>query len=226
MQPRPSFDRTLLIPIAVGLISFLGIAFIFLTSDLSDSLTPPAIEPTAVPLDVDILKSAIPPLPSLTPTLKERTPTATATIIATRTSPVSYPGPSDANLPSTGTMTTQSQPGPSTTPALGQPPPLSAGTYDDMDPNIVYDRYWTVIKTGGTKNAYKGALHVSESIGSEASFRFTGDRFNLGYQRARNAGIVTVMIDDQPYSFHEQAFDLIWRSPKLSSGTHSVRLIH
>jgi hypothetical protein len=37
---------------------------------------------------------------------------------------------------------------------------------------------------------------------------------------------VTVLIDGQPYSFHEQAFDLIWRSPRLSDGIHSVSIIH
>jgi hypothetical protein len=34
------------------------------------------------------------------------------------------------------------------------------------------------------------------------------------------------MIDDQPYSFHEQTVGNIWRSPQLSPGTHSVRIIH
>jgi hypothetical protein len=63
-------------------------------------------------------------------------------------------------------------------------------------------------------------------MGSEASFRFTGGQFYIGYQRGRNFGTVTVMIDDQSYSFHEQAFDLFWRSPQLSPGTHFVRIIH
>jgi hypothetical protein len=78
----------------------------------------------------------------------------------------------------------------------------------------------------GTQFAYKGTLHVSDSIGNEASFRFAGQRFNFGYQRGRNFGIVTIIIDGQSYSFHEQAFDRVWRSPELSPGTHSVRIIH
>jgi hypothetical protein len=95
-----------------------------------------------------------------------------------------------------------------------------------MDPNIAYDRYWTVLKNPGTANAYKGTIHMSTGIGNEASFRFTGERFRLGYQRGTNFGTVTVIIDDQPYSFHEQAFDLLWRSPQLSPGDHFVRIIH
>jgi hypothetical protein len=82
------------------------------------------------------------------------------------------------------------------------------------------------LKNPGTANAYKGAIHVSTSIGNEASFRFTGQRFNLGYQRGSNFGTVTVMIDGQPYSYHQQAPGGVWRSPELSPGTHSVRVIH
>jgi hypothetical protein len=48
----------------------------------------------------------------------------------------------------------------------------------------------------------------------------------LGYQRGRNFGTVTVVIDGQTYSFHEQAFGNIWRSPELPPDTHSVKLIH
>jgi len=123
-------------------------------------------------------------------------------------------------------LITESLPTPSATQKPNQIQPLPAGKYDDMDPNIAYDRYWTVLKNPGTANAYKGSLHVSTGIGDEASFHFTGERFRLGYQRGTNFGTVTVIIDDQPYSFHEQAFDLLWRSPQLSPGDHFVRIIH
>jgi hypothetical protein len=82
------------------------------------------------------------------------------------------------------------------------------------------------LKNPGTANAYKGTLHASTGVGNEASFRFTGEGCRLGYQRGRNFGTVTVLIDDQSYSFHEQAFDLVWRSPKLTPGDHFVRIIH
>jgi hypothetical protein len=95
-----------------------------------------------------------------------------------------------------------------------------------MDPNIAYDQHWIILKNAGTQNAYKGALHVSNGIGEEAIFRFIGKGFLLGFQRGMNFGTVKVLIDDQPYSFHEQAYDLVWRSPKLSPGDHFVRIIH
>lgn len=221
MQPRPPFDRALLIPVAVGVVSILGIVWILSRSDLREILTPPTAVPTAIPFDVSSLETEILSFyPSATPTRDETPPTATGT------SPVVSPGAPAETLPSTSILVTESRPAPSATPTQDQVQPLPAGKYDDTDPNIVYDRYWAALKNPGTANEYKGTLHISVGIGNEASFRFTGQQFYIGYQRGRNFGTVTVMIDDQPYSFHEQAFDRIWRSPQLSPGTHFVRVIH
>ena len=221
MQPRPSFDRALLIPIAIGVVSILGIGWLLLTSAPGKSLiTPTAIPPSFSSPVLTPEAGTLTPSPSAPPTQDEPPPTATGT------SPDAYPGPPAETLPSTSTLITESLPSPSATQKPDQIQPLPAGKYDDMDPNIAYDRYWTVLKNPGTANAYKGTLHVSAGIGDEASFRFTGERFRLGYQRGTNFGTVTVLIDDQSYSFHEQAFDLLWRSPQLSPGDHFVRIIH
>ena len=220
MQPRPPFDRALLIPIAIGVVSILGFGWILLTSDLGKSF----IIPTAFPPSVSSFDEAetLTPAPLATSTGDETTPTATGIL------PNSYPGPPAETLPSTSTLITETEslPTPSATYTPDQIQPLPAGKYDDMDLNIAYDRNWTVLKNPGTENAYKGTLHASADIGDEASFRFTGERFRLGYQRGKNFGTVTVLIDDQSYSFHEQAFDLLWSSPPLSPGDHFVRIIH
>ena len=217
MQPRPSFDRALLIPIAIGVVSILGIGWILSISDLGKSLIPPTPIPSSFsPFVVETL----PPSPPAFPTQDKTPPTATAT------SPDAYPAPPAETLPSTSTLITESLPTPSATYTPGQIQPLPVGKYDDMDPNITYDRYWTVLKTGGTKNAYSGTLHVSAAIGNEASFRFTGKQFRLGYQRGRNFGTATVIIDDQPYSVPETDISLFWPSPQLSPGDHFVRIIH
>ena len=220
MQPRPPFDLELRIVIAVGVVSALGLGWIFFTNYRSESPIPPTVEPTAIPFDFGPLETGTLPPPSASPTLEETPPTATGT------SPEAYPGPPAETLPSASTLITESQPAPSATPTPDQFQPLPAGKHDDTDPNIAYDRHWAFRMNSGTAHAYKGTLHISASIGNEVSFRFTGQRFYLGYQRGRNFGTVTVMIDDQPYSFHEQALGNIWRSPQLSPGTHSVRLIH
>ena len=221
MQPRPTFDRELLIPIAVGVVSILGLAWIFLANYRSESPLPPTVEPTAIPLETSPFATRTPPpRPSATSTLEETPPTATGT------SSVAYPGPPVETLPSGSTLVAESQPAPSATPTPDQLQPLPPGKYDDTHPKIVYDRHWAFKMNSGTAFAYKGTLHISESIGNELSFRFTGQRFYLGYQRGRSFGTVTVMIDGEPYSFHEQAFGNIWRSPELAPGTHTVRLIH
>jgi hypothetical protein len=218
MQPRPSFDRALLIPIAIGVVSILGIGWIFLTSDLRETLIPPTAVPTAIPFDVSSLETEA---ASFYPAEDETPPTATGT------RPVAHAGPPAETLPSTSTLITESRSTPSATHIPDRIQPLPAGRrYDDTDPNIAYGIYWTALKNPGTANAYKGTLHASTSIGNEASFRFTGKGFRLGYQRGKNFGTVTVLIDGQPYSFHEQAFDLVWRSPQLSPGDHFVRIIH
>ena len=212
MQPRPSFDRALLLPIAIGVVSILGIGWILLTSDLGKSVIPP----TAIPSTFLSVEAA-----TLTPS-----PATPPEDTVTETRPAPSPRPPTETPSSTSTSTMEPLPTPSATPTPGQIQPLPAGKYDDMDPNIAYDRYWTVLKNPGTANAYKGTLHFSAGIGDEASFRFTGERFRLGYQRGKNFGIVMVLIDDQPYSFHEEAFDLLWSSPQLSPGAHFVRIIH
>ncbi|MGE5776037.1 MAG: hypothetical protein ACM33V_07440 [Chloroflexota bacterium] len=217
MQSWTSFDRTRLILIGVGVILILEIAWIVLRSDPGKS----QVTPTVIPVYTSTLDAeTLNPSPTAPPTQDE------TSLTASETSPEAYPEPFDEILPSTSTMTRESLPPPSATPTPKQIQPLRAGKYDDTDPNIFYDRFWTLLKNPGTKNAYQGTIHASTGIGDEASFRFTGERFRLGYQRGRNFGTVTVIVDDQQYSFHEQAFDLLWVSPQLPPGDHFVRIIH
>jgi hypothetical protein len=219
MQPRPPFDRELLIPIAVGVVSILGLAWIFLANYRSESPVPPTVELTEIVFDSSpIVARTRTPRPLVTSALEETPPTTTGT------SPEAYPGPPAQTPPSASTSIIESQSAPFST--LTPDQVLPEGKHDDTHPNIAYDRHWTYRMNSGTQYAYKGTLHTSDSIGNELSFRFTGQQLYLGYQRGRSFGTVTVMIDEQPYSFHEQAFGNIWRSPELPPGTHFVRIIH
>jgi hypothetical protein len=219
MQPRPSFDRALLLPIAIGVVSILGVGWILSTSDLGESFTPPTAIPTAIPFDVSPLETEMASFfPSVAPTRDETRPTATGT------SPDFLPGLPAETL--TGTLVGENLAPPSSTPTPDQIQPLPAGKHDDTDPNIAYDRSWTALKNPSTKNEYRGTIHFSTAIGNEASFRFTGTGFRLGYKRGKNFGFVTVIVDDQSYHFHEQAFDLVWSSPELPPGDHFVRIVH
>ena len=200
--PRPSLDLELLILIAVGIVSTLALGWFFLSNNQTQLPPTPTIEPTVTLSDIGSLPTRTRLPPSVTPTATQEEPLATAT----DATPVAYPGP----------------------PAEAVTPDqlLPVGKHDNTDPRINYDRYWTSEMNSGTSFAYQGTLHISPGIGNEASFQFSGQRFYLGYQRGRNFGIMTVMIDGQAYRFHQQAVDRIWRSPALAPGIHSVRLIH
>lgn len=218
MQPRSSFDRTLLIPVVISIVSLLGICLIFGISALGRKILPP----TATPSSLSLLEAAAwTPFPSATSTLDETTPTANETSLD------AYTEVAADTLAPTSTEVTETLPPPSATPTPERIQPLVAEKkYDDTDPNIAYDQYWIALKNPGTANEYKGTIHASYDTGSKASFRFTGQQFLLGYERGKNFGTVTILIDDQSYSFNEQAFDLVWHSPKLSPGNHFVQIIH
>lgn len=223
MQPRPSFDRDLLVPIAIIIVSILGLAWLFWISDLSEALGPPTVVPTEVPFDVNAFETEVwSSFPSATPTRDELLSAATEPGLDV------FPSPLLETPTLAGTLIMESLTPPATlaTATLDPSQVLVVGKHDDTHPAIQYDRFWAALKNPGTANAYQGTIHMSTSIGNEASFRFTGEGFRLGYQRGRNFGIVTVLIDGQSFRFHEQAFDLVWKSPSLSPGEHFVQIIH
>jgi hypothetical protein len=217
MQPRPSFNRPLLTLIAIGVVLTLVIGWILLTGQPGRSPLPL----TATPSRVGSLKTATWSLSRPASRSKDD-----SLITATEPGPEAYPGPSANTLPLPGTPEPETPATPSATFTPDQLPLLPAGQFDDTDPKIVYDPYWIALKNPSTASSYKGTIHASYNVGSEASFRFTGKQFRLGYKRGKSFGTVTVIIDDQPSSFNEQALDLVWSSPKLSPGDHFVRIIH
>jgi hypothetical protein len=216
MPPRISSNRVLLITIAIAIVLVLGMGWILLTGDPGRSPIPA----TAVPSSFSALETE-----PLTPSFRVPFAKDDTFSTATETGPDASPGPPAETLSPTSTLT-ETPVTPSTTPTPAGIQPLRVGQYDDTDPNIAYDPHWTFLKNPSTAKSYKGTIHASYDAGSEASFRFTGKQILLGYKRGKNFGTVTVMIDDQPYSFYEQALDLVWRSPQLPAGDHFVRIIH
>lgn len=217
MQTRFLFDRARLIPIAMSVVLILGLGWALSACNPGRSSTPATA--TATPSSPGTLETATPTLSPTAPPLKDET-------VHTATPPEAYPGPAEETLSLTSTLVTETLPPPSPTITPDFIQPLAAGKHDDVDPNIAYDPYWTALKNQSTRNAYLGTIHASDGVGHEASFRFTGKRFSLGYMRGKSFGTVTVIVDGQTFSFQEQAFDLVWNSPTLSPGDHFVRIIH
>jgi hypothetical protein len=214
MQPRPSFNRSLLIPILRSLVLLLGLGWLLSACDPAR----PSIPATASPSSLRSLETET---PAPTPYIRDESARA-----ATATSPDAYPAPFAGALPLTTTTVTETLPPPSATPTPETIQPLRGGKYDDVDPNIAYDPYWMALKNASTASSFRGTIHASSNVGSEASFRFTGKRFSLGYKRGKSFGTVTVIVDGQEYNFNEEAFDLVWHSPTLSPGDHFVQMIH
>ena len=133
MQPRPSFDRTLLIPIAIGVVSILGIGWIFLTSDLRQTFSPPTAAPTAIPFDDHSRETEI---ASFFPTRDERPPTAA------ETRPVTDLGSLAETLPSTGTLIRKAHP------LLLLRPPQTEFKYSEPENMMIWIPGLYMIRTG------------------------------------------------------------------------------
>src|SRR5262245_10217045 len=106
MQPRPSFDRALLIPIAIGVVSILGIWWIVSDINLRGAFIPPTAISTAIPFDGGSLETDI---AAFYPTHEDIRPAATATSADADT------GSLTETLPATSTLITESPPTPSAT---------------------------------------------------------------------------------------------------------------
>lgn len=219
MPPRFLFNRARLIPIFIGVILILGLGGIL--SACVPGKPSITMTTTATPSSLGPLETAtLTPSPTAPPLKDETLPTATGS------GPDAYPGPSTETPAFETPSVTETLPPPSATFTPDFLQPLGNGKYDDVDPNIAYDPYWVALKNASTVRSYLGTIHASYNAGSQASFRFKGKRFLLGYKRGKGFGTVTVIVDGQSYSFNEEAFDLVWHSPTFPSGDHFVQIIH
>ena len=141
MQPHPLFDRKFLLLIVIGVVSILGFGWFFSTSNFGEAF----IIPTAIPSSYSSPTGVTPtPSPLATTTLDETHP------IATGTSPNVSPEAPTEPLISTNTQITENLSIPSATYTPKQFQPLPAGKYDDTNPNIAYDMFWTLLRNSGT----------------------------------------------------------------------------
>src|SRR5689334_9820559 len=115
MQPRSSFDRTLLIPVVISIVSILGICLVFLASGVGRS----AVTPTVIPSRFSPLEAATrTPSPSATSTDDEIPLTTGVTRFDAAL------GPATETPPSTSTVITESLSTPSATPTPARIQPL------------------------------------------------------------------------------------------------------
>jgi hypothetical protein len=233
MDNQPAFDRSLLIPIFISGCSVIGIVLVLL---IGRSLNAPAEVPTTpsatrfayvylgtepaitTPLiDETQIEEPIDE-PTEDPIFEEPTfeePTDAAPVLRTPTRP-------GANTPIILPSATPNTPLPPTSTSASAPP-LTPGTYDDVDSNLVYSpaNAWLANNVGGT-------LHVSTVPGSTISFRFIGTQLRIRYQGGdQSLGEMRITVDNVNETLDQSEDNDEWVWPNsLTNATHTVLITH
>lgn len=114
------------------------------------------------------------------------------------------------------------------TPTSAAPPPLGAGTYDDIESRLNYTGSWD--SQTNVPDAESGTLHVSSTIGNTITFRFIGDQIRIFYQSGSGLGFITAKIDEQEYPPLSQngppTVNSEWAITGLTNATHTMIITH
>jgi len=112
--------------------------------------------------------------------------------------------------------------------AAQSPVPVSPGTYENDEPNIVYTGNWT---TWTTANASGGSTRYSNDPAASATLTFTGRQVSLLFTRYTSRGNIQITIDGgTPVLLNQYGSGLTfknrWDSPLMTTGTHTVKFSH
>ncbi len=108
------------------------------------------------------------------------------------------------------------------------PTPVSEGTYQENDANIVYTGDWT---SWSHASASGGAIRYTNQPGASATLTFTGRQVSLIFTRYTSRGDIEIIIDGGTPMLLNQygatlSFQNRWDSPTLDAGTHTIVLRH
>jgi hypothetical protein len=215
MDNRISFIRGFLLPIGIGILSMAGIGFILWIVYFDTPTTDIPAEPSYTPFKYLLLATE-----TGVPSLEAQTPGRS--VAPTKTPIVLFSDPTPAFGNPTETITTP-QATRTPTRTANKTSIFPAGKYDDMDERITYDGDWT--RELLITDAYQGTISYSTTIGSSASFTFTGTQLQIGYLGEIDLGILLVFINGDEYAL-DQSSDIEWSSPELPFSTYSVELLH
>jgi hypothetical protein len=93
-----------------------------------------------------------------------------------------------------------------------------------------YDSNWGL--TAGVSDMYLATANWSHTTGATATFRFTGTQVALHAVRDVDQGIMTVSVDGggaqsiDNYASTRNASGIVWTSPALASGPHTVTIVN
>ena len=98
----------------------------------------------------------------------------------------------------------------------------SSVEYDDGHPLIAYNGWTSVSEI----TAYQGTLHVSNTVGSTVTFRFTGQQVRLKFQSGSSFGVIRINIGGLNFDLDESNGTDEWVSVLLAQGTYTVTITH
>jgi hypothetical protein len=87
-------------------------------------------------------------------------------------------------------------------------------------------------QTNGVADMYGATANHSNTAGPTATFRFTGTRVALRAVRDVDQGIMTLSVDGgavqsvDDYATSRNASGVVWTSPALASGSHTVTIVN
>jgi hypothetical protein len=241
MDNGPSFDRSLFIPIGVGVFALLGICVLLASGSFSQ--TPAVVEviPTATAFQYAFIGTepaftTITPAPSEISSL-EGSPTAadlvtqppvvfdTATIDLQNTPNSPLPTNTLASFITLQPIANTSTP--SKTPTSAFAAPFVAGTFDDVDSRFVYGGDWE--RQSGVSGATGNSLHVSNTLGNNVKFLFIGNELRVFFQAGPSLGTIRLTLDTTSYVMNEassstQTYE--WVLAAANNGTHTVTITH
>ncbi len=227
MDNQPSFDRSLLIPVGVGVFSLLGLCILLITGRLNTTRAVVEELPTATAFQYTFIGTE-PAVLTVTPMDQEDEPPTAAPEIPTA-APLQPTLPCETNTsapiitlpPLVDTLT------PSRTPTSASTAPFGPGTYDDTDSRFTYTGDWD--RQTSVAGAYQNTLHVSGTLQNSFTFRFIGNELRIFFQAGSSLGTIRVTLDNNTYDMSEagsstEIFE--WVLTTTSTGTHTVTITH
>jgi hypothetical protein len=227
MDNKPSFDVGILAPIALAVLSILGMAAVFFINRTNALQPAEEIPATDTPFRYIYLGTE--------PGLSTLTPEPTETSV-----PIEPPAPTEGSFSTPTALppfftSLPTNPAFPTQPAARTPTPTASATlhavlskFDDTYYEILYDGNWTG-QTNVT-DAYQNTLHISFETENYALFTFVGEQIIVTYQAGPSLGEILITIDGLEYPAVSQSngstLSVSWPSPEFAMGTHEIVIEH
>jgi hypothetical protein len=233
MDKKPFLDRSLLIPIGIGIFSIVGILIVILAVLIDQPQAEVPAQPTVTPFKFILLATETfasdPALETHTPegSLPNEPPIPISTVASGFPA---FPTQAPSQIPILATNTVQSSiPAPAevtatmTSSVAGTTVSGFTQKYDNVDQLLLYYGNW--VSRTDVANAYQGTLHVSNRVGNDVAFSFVGQQIAIGYLGEPGLGSITISIDDDEFRLNQSGGNR-WLSPEFSSTEHFVILLH